>query len=239
VTKVVNTLPFLLVPGDSLFLISKNSPIIFQGNEGDFYSHLWVHIEDVSIDPTLTWVRIKGGVPFSSTKMLLWLHARNFYRAKRYEEPTGHLPPITTDPLPAKVSKVRTGFISDRRINWEKINGVTEEERSLYEKVLKGEYVPPRPRTKKKKKKKNTGNRSKNTGSKSTRRRKTTGILSYYAVLGAKAGNKFSTIKKKFKKLAFEHHPDRNKNNPDSEKRFKEINHAFNEISKVMNNGKN
>src|ERR1051325_6249781 len=34
-------------------------------------------------------------------------------------------------------------------------------------------------------------------------------------------------IKKAFRKLAMEHHPDRNHGNKDAEKKFKEINHAY------------
>ncbi|MGL1133785.1 DnaJ domain-containing protein, partial [Vibrio parahaemolyticus] len=33
-------------------------------------------------------------------------------------------------------------------------------------------------------------------------------------------------IKKAFRKLAMQHHPDRNRDNKDAEKKFKEINHA-------------
>src|SRR6266481_2463943 len=49
----------------------------------------------------------------------------------------------------------------------------------------------------------------------------------YYEVLGLKRGSGADEIKKTFRKLAMEHHPDRNPNNAKAEARFKEINEAY------------
>jgi molecular chaperone DnaJ len=49
----------------------------------------------------------------------------------------------------------------------------------------------------------------------------------YYEVLGLKRGAGAEEIKKSFRKLAMEHHPDRNPDNAKAEARFKEINEAY------------
>lgn len=48
----------------------------------------------------------------------------------------------------------------------------------------------------------------------------------YYAILGVPRGASQADIKKAFRKLARQHHPDVNKGNADAERRFKEINEA-------------
>ncbi|MDE2792955.1 MAG: molecular chaperone DnaJ [Paracoccaceae bacterium] len=48
----------------------------------------------------------------------------------------------------------------------------------------------------------------------------------YYDVLGVQRGASDADIKKAYRKKAMELHPDRNKDNPDSERLFKEINEA-------------
>src|SRR6478609_5360860 len=49
----------------------------------------------------------------------------------------------------------------------------------------------------------------------------------YYEVLGVEKGATEADIKKAFRKQAMEHHPDRNRHDPRSEARFKEINEAY------------
>lgn len=49
----------------------------------------------------------------------------------------------------------------------------------------------------------------------------------YYDVLGVSKNASQEEIKKAYKKLAKQSHPDLNKDNPDAEKKFKEINEAF------------
>jgi molecular chaperone DnaJ len=48
-----------------------------------------------------------------------------------------------------------------------------------------------------------------------------------YAVLGLKKGAAAAEIKKAYRKLARELHPDQNKNNPEAEARFKEVSEAY------------
>jgi len=49
----------------------------------------------------------------------------------------------------------------------------------------------------------------------------------YYSILGVSKEADETEIKKAFKKLAFEYHPDRNQNNKESEEKFKDINEAY------------
>lgn len=49
----------------------------------------------------------------------------------------------------------------------------------------------------------------------------------YYNILGVSKGASKDEIKKKFRELAKKYHPDLNKNNPDAEKKFKEVSEAY------------
>ena len=49
----------------------------------------------------------------------------------------------------------------------------------------------------------------------------------YYEMLGVPRTASADDIKKSFRKLAMQHHPDRNQGNKDAEKKFKELNHAY------------
>ena len=49
----------------------------------------------------------------------------------------------------------------------------------------------------------------------------------FYDVLGVERGASEADIKKAFRKKAMEHHPDRNRHDPKSEARFKEVNEAY------------
>ena len=49
----------------------------------------------------------------------------------------------------------------------------------------------------------------------------------YYELLGVGRTASPDDLKKAFRKLAMEHHPDRNQGNKDAEKKFKELNHAY------------
>jgi molecular chaperone DnaJ len=49
----------------------------------------------------------------------------------------------------------------------------------------------------------------------------------YYELLGVNRTASADDIKKAFRKLAMQHHPDRNPDSKESEKRFKDVNHAY------------
>ncbi|MBM3642890.1 MAG: molecular chaperone DnaJ [Alphaproteobacteria bacterium] len=49
----------------------------------------------------------------------------------------------------------------------------------------------------------------------------------YYELLGVERGASADDIKKAFRKLAMQHHPDRNQGNKDAERKFKDINRAY------------
>ncbi len=53
----------------------------------------------------------------------------------------------------------------------------------------------------------------------------------YYEVLGVSRDASQDDIKKAFRKLALEHHPDRNKSDASAEERFKELNEAYSILS--------
>ena len=49
----------------------------------------------------------------------------------------------------------------------------------------------------------------------------------YYSTLGLRPDSSAEEIKKVYRKLAMQYHPDRNGGNPESEERLKEINEAY------------
>ena len=49
----------------------------------------------------------------------------------------------------------------------------------------------------------------------------------YYETLGVARGAGEDDIKRAYRKMAMEHHPDRNRHDPKSEARFKEVNEAY------------
>lgn len=58
----------------------------------------------------------------------------------------------------------------------------------------------------------------------------------YYKILGVDRNSDLETIKKAYRKLAKKYHPDLNKDNPSAEEKFKEINEAFEFLTKNKNN---
>ena len=53
----------------------------------------------------------------------------------------------------------------------------------------------------------------------------------YYSILNISQSSSQDEIKKSFRKLALELHPDRNPDDPESEKKFKEITEAYGVLS--------
>ena len=53
----------------------------------------------------------------------------------------------------------------------------------------------------------------------------------YYKILGVEKTATEEAIKKAYRKLAMQYHPDRNKENKEAEKKFKEIGEAYGVLS--------
>ena len=51
--------------------------------------------------------------------------------------------------------------------------------------------------------------------------------IDYYSTLGLRSDSSAEEIKKGYRKLAMQYHPDRNEGSPESEERLKEINEAY------------
>ena len=49
----------------------------------------------------------------------------------------------------------------------------------------------------------------------------------YYKILSVAENSTDTEIKKSYRKLALEHHPDHNKNDPNSEEKFKQITESY------------
>lgn len=62
-------------------------------------------------------------------------------------------------------------------------------------------------------------------------------IQEYYDTLGVSITDSMETINKKYKKLAFKYHPDRNLNNKKSEEQFKKVGEAYSQIKKLKSMG--
>ncbi|RKW21079.1 molecular chaperone DnaJ [Candidatus Gracilibacteria bacterium] len=55
--------------------------------------------------------------------------------------------------------------------------------------------------------------------------------MDFYEILGVDKNASTEEIKKAYRKLAMQYHPDRNKSDPEAEKKFKEVNEAYSTLS--------
>ena len=61
----------------------------------------------------------------------------------------------------------------------------------------------------------------------------------YYDILGVSSDAESGELKKAYRKLAMQHHPDRNPDNAEAERKFKELNEAYRELKKYETAQKN
>ena len=55
--------------------------------------------------------------------------------------------------------------------------------------------------------------------------------MDFYEILWVEKTASTEEIKKAYRKLAMQYHPDRNKSDPEAEKKFKEVNVAYSTLS--------
>ena len=55
--------------------------------------------------------------------------------------------------------------------------------------------------------------------------------MDFYEILWVDKNASTEEIKKAYRKLAMQYHPDRNKSDPEAEKKFKEVNEAYSTLS--------
>lgn len=205
---------------------------------------LWARVLGVYISPNSSWVYLRVLSSYLPHPYYLRLHGSVPVKARKIVPWREDQPPLV-DPKSAKGAvKVRQPRIPVRRtvvedFSWED-----------HERKRKQPWIRPQAKSRKnhdedigfipdpgmerERAKARSRRRTRSSRRQKTPRRKGPSLLPHYKVLGCKAGNRLSTIKRKFKKLAFKHHPDRNQDDPKAEKRFKEINSAFIALSNAL-----
>lgn len=231
---LVSTLPLLLSAGDQLQTFNASQTIwatILAVSISDNFSCTYLRVESIYVpDPYL--VKLPSNRAIRAKKLTPWREKPPPTAGKEVRETTV---PVKTDLYSRKERyNTRAVFVSTRdwdepkRERW--VKNESRPRRTYDDEVG---FVPD-PWMEKERKRKAERRKAKRRRRKASRAKKKPSLLPHYQTLGCRAGNRLSTIKKRFKKLAFKHHPDRNPGDPESEIRFKRINEAFIQISKAL-----
>lgn len=231
---LVSTLPLLLSAGDQLQTFNASQPI-------------WATILVVSVSDNSSWTYLRVESSYVPDPYLVRLPSHRTIKARKLTPWREKPPPTAGKEVKEKAIPVKTDLHS-RRGQYSPGAAhfsVRDWDEPKRERWVKNEARPrrtydddigfiPDPWMEKERERKAERRKAKRRRKKARRARKKPSLLPYYHALGCRAGNRLSTIKKRFKKLAFKHHPDRNPGDPESETRFKRINEAFIEISKAL-----
>lgn len=226
---VSSLLPHKLVPSDILLTFNASQEV-------------WAKVLEVFL-PRGDWTYVRVRSNYLPDPYLLRLHSRVQVKARKIGKDRS-IPLDPVDPREAagavKVRQVRPSspprsreeeldwdhYEKQRRQPW--VTSPKRPEKKLGDDIG---FIPDPEMERIRQEKKRKQARKKSPGKKASKK---PSLLDHYEVLGCKAGNTLSTIKKRFKKLAFKHHPDRNPGDPVAVETFKRINVAFVALSAAL-----
>lgn len=228
----VSTLPLLLSAGDQLQTFNASQPI-------------WATILAVSTSDNSRWTYLRVESSYVPDPYLVRLPSHRTIKARKLTPWREKPPPTAEKEVKETALPVKTDLHPRKEQYNPRAVSMRDWDEPKRERWVKNESRPrrtyddeigfiPDPWMEKERERKAERRKAKRKSRKARRAKKKLSLLPYYQTLGCRAGNRLSTIKKRFKKLAFKHHPDRNPGDPESETRFKRINEAFIQISKAL-----